>query len=849
MLLPLTSAFLIGLALGAYLPYLPLTILVVLVLAAVGLSLFERQAVLAGHRGVLLYGSLLAGILLWTIAASGGQHARLLAAAGQDPIRIVATIVEPVRQTPNRSVMILAIEEIGEGSLAGPAEGRARLTWRKPDRVFNKGDRIRFIARLRAPSGTVNPGGFDYAAYLKRQNIQAVASVSGPDRIVLVRSGRSRIRWAAWHVIDDWRGQIRRAATTTLDGSALGIYLGIIIGERGLFTPELRAQFMATGTVHILSISGSHLGLIALLSFFLIRQTCRHLPVGWLLTLSRRITPSRLAVLLTIPPVTFYAMLAGAEVATMRSLVMILVSLLAVWLGHAKHLLHALAVAALLILLHDPRALLDISFQLSFVSVLAIGLVLRWREDSGEEDARGDETFRDTAGRWLRDYAWMTGGVTLATLPLVAYYFNQIAWLGLVGNLLVVPFAGFILVPLGLGSALTLLCLGGDTLPFGRLNQALLDLMSDVVHWLSRIPGAEWHVASPVVPAIGIFYALLIIAWRAGARSRWRYSAALGAVLLVVLWSWPLRAAPDGETLRVTFLDVGQGDATVIELPGGQTVLIDAGAAYEVLDMGRAVVGPYLWDRGIRRLDLVIGTHPQLDHVGGLPWIFRTFGVQQYWSSGIPRRAVFYQRLRRSMGAQGLVEQRAVKGQVLFSSERCRLTTLNPPAPNPPGTGLDRHQPSGSLLNNLSVVTRLDCGPHSFLFAADIESGTMARLAGDGSALRARVIKVPHHGARSSLNEDWARRVGAEAAVISVGRHNRYRHPAPTVVRSYLDSGTRVWRTDQDGAVSIIGTLSSPAMSIHTARDTIPQPVRVGTSTWGAEFDNLARIWERWLGP
>lgn len=849
MLLPLTIALLFGLALGAHLPYLPLTILALLIVVALVLTLLERREVLAGRRSVLLYGSLLAGLLLWTVAASSPSEAPLHLMAGPNPVTVVATIVEPVRHQPHRSVMIVAIEKVGLGSPAKPAEGLARLSWREPDRVFHRGDRITFTTRLRAPSGTLNPGGFNYAAYLKRRDIQAVASVSGAGRISLVDSGRNRIRWAAWHVIDGWRDRIRRAAMATLEGSALGIYLGIIIGERGLFTPELRAQFMATGTVHILSISGSHLGLIALLSFFLFRQACCRLPVGWLLALSRRITPSRLAALLTIPPVTFYTLLAGGEVATVRSLVMILVALLAVWLGHAKHLLHALAAAALLILVQNPQALLDISFQLSFVSVLTIGVILRRSEASGRDDVPTAASLRTTAGRWLRDYAWMTGGVTLATLPLVAYYFNQIPWLGLVGNLFVVPFTGFILVPLGLASAFTVLCLGGDTLPFGGLNQALLDLMSGAVHWVARIPGAEWHVASPSVPAIALFYTFLMVACTAGLGSRFRYGATLGAMLLVVWWSWSPRAAPDGETLRVTFLDVGQGDATVIELPDGRTILIDAGAAYEVLDMGRAVVGPYLWDRGIRHLDLVIGTHPQLDHVGGLPWILRTFGVEQYWSSGVPRDAAFYQRLRRSIHARGLMERRAVEGRVLVSSEHCRLTALNPPVLNPRGTGLGRHRSSGSLLNNLSVVTRLDCGPHSFLFAADVESGAMARLSKEGTSLKARVIKVPHHGARSSLNDQWARRVGAEAGVISVGRHNRYRHPASTVLRSYRNAGTTLWRTDQDGAVSIMGTLSSPAMRILTARAALPQPVEVGTSSLRSELGNLVRIWTQWMGP
>jgi len=845
----LTACFIAGLALGSYLPYVPVTILLLLTLVGIVLTYLEWRQWFTTSRGMLLHGSLLAGLLYWTLFTWTSTDTHLLERAGHDPVRVVGTIVEPARHAPGRTALVVSVSRLGQGRDAQPVEGRLRVTWRGPDRTFGQGDHVQFTTRVRAPSGTVNPGGLDYAAYLERQGIDAVASMSGPGQVTLLSSGLTRLRWAPWHIIDEWRERIRQAAVATLERAALGLYLSMIIGERGYLSPEVRDTFMATGTVHILSISGSHLGLIAFLSFYLIRAMCRCLPMLWFEALSRRITPTRLAALVTIAPVTFYAVLAGAEVATVRSLVMILLFLLAVWLGRAKHLLPILAAAALLILIHDPRALFDISFQLSYVSVLAIALVVRWISHDDQNGPSIPDSISWAAGRWLSRYIWITGGVTLVTIPLVAYYFNQVAWLGLATNLVVIPLAGFVLVPLGLGSAIWLLLFGGDSLPAGLLNQTMLDWLASSMGLLAHVPGAEWHIASPALPAIGIFYALLFAASRAGGNKTLRRGAALSAALLLGWWSWSPRNLSDGETLRVTFLDVGQGDASVIELPDGQTVLIDAGAAYDTLDMGRTVVGPYLWDSGIRRLDHVIGTHPQLDHVGGLPWVLRSFEIGQYWGNGVARDEPFYERLRETMQERGLIERRAGEGQAIFDSGRCRLNILNPPARHSLEESLTWNVRSGSLLNNLSIVTRLDCGPHSFLFTADIEAEAIARLSKANRAVRTRVLKVPHHGARSSLDPSWIEQMGAEAAIISVGSRNAYGHPAAVVLAAYEKEGVRLWRTDKQGAIQVIAKLSSAAFEIMTARDRLPHPVRVDPSLLVSERLNLARLWSQWMGP
>jgi competence protein ComEC len=479
--------------------------------------------------------------------------------------------------------------------------------------------------------------------------------------------------------IDRWRAMIRNAAVSTLSQPALGIFLGIIIGERGFLQQELQEWFMATGTVHLLSISGSHLGLVAVVVFWISKQMILRFPPTILLGLSRTITPTKIAILTTWPIVALYAWLAGAELATIRSLVMITMAFAALWLGQERRAHHAMAAAALIILLHDPRALFDISFQLSFVSVFMIIQSVQWLGSWNEKTAIAEGNRAQTLVRHGRDAFLMSGAVTLATLPLVAAYFNQVPWMGIVTNLLAVPFTGVLLVPLGLLAAAWTVITGAEGLIIGTILEQLLDWMVRGLRWCAGIPGGAWHVAAPSIPAILLFYSGLIIV-STGHTSRRLCIVGAGVVLFFGCW-WVAspRLGPDGDRWRATFLDVGQGDSAVIELPDGQTVLIDGGARYERFDMGRGVVAPFLWNRGISHVDHVIGTHEQLDHVGGLIWVLRHVPVWHYWANGVERSEQFSADLDAALKDKQIPQHIAVRGQELLQSGPCRLTILNPP--------------------------------------------------------------------------------------------------------------------------------------------------------------------------
>ena len=835
MLPPLTAAFLLGLVYGSQIPFFPVVLSSLLVGAALGLNLFERAGVLDSRHALVLYAFLLAGILYWTaVSPSPPVHHPPLNRRDILLTEVVGRVVAPVQHAPGRQTVLVEAEE----GLLDPR--RVRLVWREPGSTLHQGDRISFRAKLHLPSGSLNPGGFDYATYLERQGIDAVATLTGSEAVRLLESGARTWRWMAWSQIDRWRATIRDAAIRTLDQPALGIFLGIVIGERGYLQQDLQEWFMVTGTVHLLSISGSHLGLVALVVFWLVKRVVLWLPSSLLLAISRVLTPSRIAILLTWPTVALYALLAGAELATIRSLVMITMALLAVWLGYERHLHHAMAVAALIIVLHDPRAIFDISFQLSFLSVLMIvqsaGWVTRWEEGT----VQIERSVAQIIASYGRDALVMGGAVTLATLPVVALYFNQIPWTGVVTNLFAIPFTGIVLVPLGLLAAVWTVATGNGDLVMGSLQEQLLTWLIQGLRWCARLPGSEWHVPAPSIPGIVFFYAGLFMASAGVVSHRLRIVGA-GVVLLLVCW-WGLspRLGVDGDRWRVTFLDVGQGDSAVIELPDGQTVLIDGGARYERFDMGRGVVAPFLWNRGIRHVEHMVGTHQQLDHVGGLIWVLRHFSVGQYWGTGGERSEQFVTDLKAALRENQVREQIAVRGEEVLTAGPCRLTILNPTEAL---EGQALVQPrSGMSLNNQSIVSRLQCGAHSILFAADIEVEGLRHLSGEGRQ-PVTLLKVPHHGARSSFDRDWLRHIHPQYAVISVGQANPYGHPVPFVLQAYAEENAAVSRTDLDGAIWMTGRLSTSSIMLTHMRDLIPGPIDLHECLWHCEQENWHRLW------
>lgn len=840
MLPSITLAFASGIILGSYIPYIPITIVLVVSSIALGLTIVEKRERLATPHAIALFSSVLVGILYWFVAVEWTTKSAFNLDEDRTVLQpLTGRVLAPVQQGTDRLVLIIKLDQKSQPAIDPDV---IRLTWRNPDRMVFQGDRIGVKAVLHAPNGPKNPGGFDYATYLTRKGIDAVATVTGSHAIELLDSGRNDLWWMVWNQFDRWRGGIRAAAIKSLSQPALGLFLGIIIGERGFLDQDLRDRFMVTGTVHLLSISGSHVGLVAVIVFVLARRLILILPTEWLLGLSRRITPCRVAAGMTVLPVAAYTLLAGAEVATVRSFVMVLVALVAKWLGHEQRIFHTVSIAAMAILLHDPQGIFDISFQLSFISVAAIVWWLALSNAPEKNEEPGSSTQYGRVFQRAKNLIAMSAVVTVATVPLVAFYFNQLPWLGVLTNVVAIPVMGTILVPLGLVSAFWQIMTGGDSLVFSGKLQWVMGYFVQGLTAMSFTPGGEWHVAAPSLLAIVVFYGCAATFGSDALKSQVRWWPIVGVVVLLAWWIWSPRPFVYGDQFRVTFLDVAQGDSAVVELPDRQVVLIDGGASFERFDMGRNVVGPFLWNRGIRTIDYVIATHPQLDHVGGLPWILEHFSVRHFMGNGDQRREPFHQRLRQALALRGLTEDVVREGRELLSSDACRFVVLNPIDAVQIEISVVGRRQAGHDLNNRSVVTQLSCGAHHILFTGDVEEETLRRLQRHLQPEPFDVVKVPHHGAGSSLELDWLRAVRPRFAVISVGRHNPYGHPAAAVLEAYAGQGARTYRTDKDGAIWVTGSVSGMSLNIHRMKDEGIQPIALRSCSWNCERENLFKL-------
>lgn len=834
-------SLLLGALAGSAFVFFPLSILCFLILVLGGVSLLSFLGRCSPAFGCAVFGVFLLGTVGAALADAQAESSALMRSVGSGKAAFIGMIAAPVRFGPERAMAVVAVQRLVEQEGTRPIDGQIRLTIRGAVPPLVVGDLIEFETKLKPPGGLANPGGYDYAGHLRRAGIQAVGSVT-------LRQEGSAFRVLAQRAftllsrVDQWRGRTREAALQTLPAPIAGLYLALVTGETGYLTQDIRDAFMASGTMHILSISGSHLGLIGIVVFWSVRRVVLALPPRTLLRLSLHATATRVAAAATILPVVLYALLGGAEVATVRSLVMILIVLAAILLDRTHNIGTGLALALLLIVGWDPLAPFDISFQLSFLSMLVIVLVLGTRAHcAGETEAGG---FSEKSGllRRMKEGIMETliVGVliTVASAPLVATYFNQVAWVGAVSNILVVPFVGFLVLPVSLLACLGTLLSGSEELVGSAIVQPLLNALIWIVKGFAAVPGAELRVPSPAVWQMMVFYLFMSACFLWWRRMAGWISGAL-VLGILVLWAWAPRDMPEAGNVRLTFLDVGQGDAALVETADGHAMLIDGGAASDKYDVGRMVVAPLLWDRGIRRLDLVVATHPQHDHVGGLAFVLDKFEVGEFWTNGVSRDAVFLQRLETVIATRGVPVRSVSSLEKDVSWGGCLLRVLNPVSfPGGAVSGSD-----GKHLNNQSVVLHVTCGKSAFLFTGDIEREAEAWLAERGNDLEAAVLKVPHHGARGSIYEPFLRAVKPRMAVVSVGRANAYGHPSSTMLEAYASLGIPILRTDLHGAITVVGTDAGLQLACESGRRL--RRVKLGTGGTGAEsveVRNLRRL-------
>jgi competence protein ComEC len=686
------------------------------------------------------------------------------------------------------------------------------------------GDRVRFTAKLRLPRNFRNPGAFDYEGYLRGLGISALASVDA-EKIELLpgKSGRR---------LGFWRSRIRRSILDHIGNPGTGLwrredaalFSAMIMGDDSMLLRGVREEFQQTGVYHLLVVSGMNVGLLALAVFWLAR---------------RLRAPEWAAALVTIALSVFYAYIAGMGVPIQRAVLMLSVFLVARLLYRDRSALNATGFAAMVVLVASPGALFEAGFQLTFLALFAIaGISLPVLEGTSAPFRRalrhlGSTTYdlnleprlaqlrldlrlvaermsQILGARPARLLVTVCAGLCVATYELLVVssitqavlvlpmrvYFHRAAIIGLPANILVLPLAGVML-----NSGVAAIVLSYFSLPLARvaawIAAAALHGTLDCLAWLSHLHVSRWRVPDPgwavsLIAAAGIV--LVFFAVRRRRSVAWAGVAVLFTSAAAAAFFLGSPQVTPGK-LEITAIDVGQGDSLLVISPEGRTLLVDGGGALGPVrgefDFGEDVVSPYLWWRGLERLDVVALTHAHGDHIGGLGRAVENFHPRELWVGINPETRALDQ-LYATASANGVSVRRHTTGDE-FDWGGTHIRVLSPPPD---------WQPKARPMNDDSLTLLISFGETRALLAGDLEKRMEKFIARESP--QADLLKVAHHGSATSTNPDLLTAVKPHFAVISVGSRNPFGHPRAVVLKRLQQAHVITYRTDMVGLVTFL---------------------------------------------
>ena len=696
------------------------------------------------------------------------------------------------RRASGRTRVFASIESLDDGHGMRPASGRVWTWWPREHPAPSRGDVVRLEGTREVPRGLRNPGGFDFSSYLRRRGGFSTLHLRRGD---VVSEGRGASRLAGW---------IERGLEASLGGRTGALLTGLMLGRSGELPEETREAFRRSGTVHVLAVSGLHVGFVVLIALSLLR--------------SARLPP-RVALLLVLPVLLAFVLVVGPRPSVVRAATMAVALILSSFLERRSPPANALGTAAIILLVARPGAICDLGFLLSFGATAGILLLF---EPLRKALARPLRRIGRKGG-WLADSLALSTSAQCGVAPVLVAQIGELSIVAPIANLAVVPLTAWAVAS---GFALLAARAAAPRLSdaFAGSAWAATEAMRLVTGAVGSAPWATVTVASRFWPTFLLAVVALSVRLRSRGRRAGRAALALvlGACLTAALASW----GPGRRDARVVFFDVGQGDAAFLDLPACGRVLVDAGLP----GCGDRVVLPFLRREGVRGLDALVVTHAHADHYGGAAEVLRGVRVGTLvlppGRSSHPSLASTLAAARESATAV----REVAAGDTILAGPEASLVVLGPPSDAGPAAPSE---------NDASVVTRLRIGRRRALLTGDVERTAEALLLTGGRPLNAEVLKVPHHGSGTSTTGRFLDAVSPRVAVVSVGEGNRFGHPSPLVLSRLEAAGAFLFRTDRDGAVIATFGTRLIARSVASGRRVAVQPRRDTVGSTGPTTTTL----------
>ena len=648
--------------------------------------------------------------------------------------------------------------------------GKILVNIKQFDIVLRKGDSILITGKLRKPAGERNPGEFNYENFLKSKGLYGTIYIGRFSNIKLLPPNNKG--WAVDNAISRIREYLEHIICKGFHDQYGALLKGLILGERGEITPEIKNAFSKIGVMHVLAVSGLHVGFIVVI-FSTIFKLLR--------------IPFRASIYFTMCCTLLYMLIVGFKPPVVRATIIVELYLWGLIIEREANLLNLLSTAALIILLINPLQLFQTSFQLSFIAVLSIIYFYKILNNLFSKIAFCNKITKSKIGNYIVQAFLVSFAVSCGTFPITIYYFEKLPIIALFINIIVVPLVGAI-IALGF----VYIALASIFWPLAKLvasiDTFLLKLLIDIVIKTVEIPFAYVPIYGLKLGHIFLIYLGLLLMFNINKR---RCQKAIIYLILIGLniHTWQ-SAVQSKKWMEVIFIDIGDGDSALLKFPKNKCILIDAGIRTDKFDAGKRHVVPYLRRMGITKIDAVNPSHSDADHLGGIPYVLRNLKVDRAIDNGVEAESAVFSDYKFLIDSLQIIHETLKAGNRISGFENIGLFVFHP---------IEKEKIKNP--NNTSLVIKIIYGGISFLFTGDIERVTEEELLKFGDLLKCDVLKVPHHGSNSSSTIEFLKMVKPKYAVISVGKFNKFKHPSPKVLQRLNSLNIKTIRTDKNGAI------------------------------------------------